>query len=136
MPPNPLSLFSPRLITRAFDDLHAIAEVARALSIRNGDGLTTTMREALDDLSAVADAADRLREVEWNLMERVNEVETQLVRMLETLGGIDTRLISVGALQNSVDRLETTAGQLGGQAHSLEGAADRLTRMIDRIPGV
>ncbi len=72
MPSNPF-LVPPRLLGRALDDLHALAEAARALPLAESDP-SRIVREAIDDLDAVADAARRLSEVERSLAERVDSV--------------------------------------------------------------
>src|SRR5688500_14368262 len=95
MPSNPL-LVPPRLVGRALDDLHALADAARALPLSKGDP-TSIVREALDDLDAVADAARRLSEVERTLTERVDQVETRITELLAALGGVEARLNSVEA---------------------------------------
>jgi DNA repair ATPase RecN len=131
MVPNPL-LLTPRLLARGLDDLHAIAEAARALPLSKGDP-TAVVREALADLDAVADASRRLSEVESSLAERVDRVEVHLGQLLQALGAVEARLTSVEA---QLGQLAGSARELAARAHGLEGAADRLTAMIDRIPGV
>jgi hypothetical protein len=131
MPTNPF-LVPPRLLGRALDDLHAIAEAARALPLSEVDP-TRIVREALDDLDAVADAARRLSEVERTLTERVDRVEIRLGELLEILASLDGRTASV---EGHVTELSGRAGDLGTRARGLEESADRLTAMIDRIPGV
>ena len=76
MPSNPF-LIPPRALGRALDDLHAIAEAARTLPLNEGDP-KRVVREALEDLESVADASKRLTEVERNLTERVDRVESRL----------------------------------------------------------
>ena len=56
----------PRLVLRALDDLHILAEGVRSLSSREGD---------LDDL---LEAVRWLPEVERDLAARVDELETQV----------------------------------------------------------
>ena len=131
MPTNPF-LVPPRMLARALDDLHALAEAARALPLSQADP-TRLVREALDDLDAVADAARRLSEVERTLTDRVDRVEMRLTELLEALGGLDARL---GSVEGNVSELAGQASALATRAHGLEEAADKLTAMIDRIPGV
>ena len=131
MPTNPF-LVPPRMLARALDDLHALAEAARALPLAEGDP-SHIVREALDDLDAVADAARRLSEVERTLTDRVDRVETRLSEMLGALGSLDERMASV---EGHVTELSGHASDLGARAWGLEESADRLTAMIDRIPGV
>ena len=120
-------LLPPRLAARALDDLHAIAEVARALSRPHSRNLN--LAGALEDLNSLSDAATRLPEVEAMLAARIDDAERQLARILELLERVELAL-------QSVDRLQASADALGTRADGLRANAEQLTHMLGKLPGV
>jgi len=169
---NPL-LLPPRLMLRALDDLHAIAELARLLT-RTGRGIDASIDlvRALDDLSSLAETAGRLPEVEKALartqrevVARIDGAERQLAAALDLGGRVEGQLAQVeqasanleqaakrlaeilklarrlernlpplDGVMRSVDVLGEAAVTLATTVEPLQGAAERLGRVADRLP--
>src|SRR4051794_29263209 len=118
--PVDLRLLDPRLVVRAFEDLHTLSEVAVA---------------ALDDLHTVAEVARGLEEVEARLTARIESAEAVLeeaVGIARGLLAIDDRAAEV---LESVQILNASATTLAAAVEPLQGATERLGRMTDRLPG-
>jgi hypothetical protein len=110
----------PRMVMRALDDLHAIAQTARALP-----------------------------EIEARILERVAEIQVQFEQALEIGRSLDSRggeLTELGArldahaaafleLSTGLDEMNRSAEAMAAVAEPLHGAAERLGRIVDRLPG-
>lgn len=107
---------------------------------------------ALDDLHALAIAAQRLPEVEERLTERMGGVEARLDLALERAGTLDRLDVRAGeALElarsfeqsmpdfdralDSIDRLAAAAVLLQQAVGTLQDAGARVSRLADLLPG-
>src|SRR4051794_38312518 len=120
-------ILDPRLVLRAFEDLHTLSQVAVA---------------ALDDLHTVAEVARGLEEVEARLTARIASAEAVLeeaVGIARGLLAIDDRagevLESVQVLNAAATKLAAAAEPLAAAVEPLQGATERLGRIADRLPG-
>jgi len=147
-------LIDPRLVPRLLDDIHAIAEAARLLPTVEAR-LTERIASAesrLDDVIAAAaplkglggradgvlDGIDRVdvRAVELlAAVDRLDSVEArvaELVRLAEELrAGLPTLDDALG----SIKQLNAAARTLAAAVEPLQGTAERLGRIADRLPG-
>jgi GTP1/Obg family GTP-binding protein len=110
-------LLDPRLVVRALEDLHALAEAARELPAIEAR-LTAQLRSAEAELRRARKMAD----------ERAGE----LLRVLERL---DSDLPSLEQAVESIRSLEAATKTLAVAAEPLQGTAERLGRISDRIAG-
>lgn len=104
---------------------------------------------ALDDLHAVAEAARALPEIEARILERVAEIQAQFEEALEIGRSLDSRggeLTALGErldrhatefleLSTGLDEMNRSAEAMAAVAEPLHGAAERLGRIVDRLPG-
>ena len=97
----------PRLIARALDDLHTLAEGVRRLSDREGD------------LSELVDAVKTLPQIEDRLSQRIEELRAD-----------------VQALQEWLQPLHKELTDLDDTAEKLEQALGGLREMLTRLPGI
>jgi len=107
----------PRRVVRALDDLHAIAEAARELPEIEAR-LTAQVRSAEGELRRARKTAD--------------ERAGALLRVLERL---DSDLPSLEQAVESIRALEAATKTLAVAAGPLQGTAERLGRISDRIAG-
>jgi len=157
-----LPFVSPQQVLRALDDLHALAEAARALpevehrlteridalETRAGqvlalgeriDGQATRLIETAEqaegrvgDLLAHADRLDsRIDKAEprvGEVLESAQALTHQAARLADALPTLEQAL-------SVVDELAPTAAALALTVEPLQGAAERLGRIVDRFPG-
>jgi chromosome segregation ATPase len=97
----------PRLIARALDDLHTLAEGVRNLSDREGD------------LSDLLDAVKMLPQVEDRLSERIEQLQ-----------------LDVRALQEWLQPLHKELTDIDDTAEKLQQALGGLEAMLKRLPGI
>ena len=97
----------PRLIARALDDLHTLAEGVRRLSDREGD------------LSELVDAVRALPEIEDSLSQRIAELRTD-----------------VQALHQWLQPLHKELTDLDDTAENLEQALGGLRDLLKKLPGI
>jgi methyl-accepting chemotaxis protein len=104
---------------------------------------------ALDDLHALAAAARALPEIEGRILARVAEIQEQFDQALEIGRSLDARggeLTALGAnldahatafleLSTGLDEMNRSAEAMAAVAEPLHGAAERLGRIVDRLPG-
>ena len=112
--------FDPRLLLRAFDDLHTLSQAAVT---------------ALDDLHTVADVARNLQDIEERLTARIVAAQTTLeeaVAIADRLLAFDDRAAEV---LETVTILNASATTLAAAVEPLQGATERLGRITDRLPG-
>ena len=110
-------LLDPRLVVRALDDLHALAEAARELPEIEAR-LTAQVRSAEAELRRARKTADARAGA--------------LLRVLERL---DADLPSLEQAVESIRSLEAATKTLAVAAEPLQGTAERLGRISDRIAG-
>ena len=147
---NPL-LLPPRLLLRALDDLHTIALAAARLE---------EVERRLDArLAAVFELGERVEQLGDLVDRRIEQVDVRAGELLGVAARVDGRLGALLAVADRVDevleqgrRVEAVAREVadrGGaiadalpvlqraveMAEPLEGAVERLRRMVDRLPG-
>jgi chromosome segregation ATPase len=124
----------------------------------------TLIKRALDDLSAIADAARRLPDLEQQVIERMDRIEGEMLTRADTIvaelaalrgemtpiaelpairKGIEPLDDDMRAVRESVDDLEPLTRELntrlGGLDKRLEGLREDLAplgELADKIPGV
>jgi chromosome segregation ATPase len=97
----------PRLVARALDDLHTLAEEVRRLADREGD------------LSELVDAVKSLPQVEDRLSAQIEELR-----------------VEVRALHEWLQPLHQELTDLDDTAEKLEQALGGLSTMLKRLPGI
>jgi methyl-accepting chemotaxis protein len=104
---------------------------------------------ALDDLHSLAVAARALPEIEARILARVAEIQEQFDQALEIGRSLDARggeLTALGEkldahaaacleLSTGLDEMNRSAEAMAAVAEPLHGAAERLGRIVDRLPG-
>src|SRR4051794_31948532 len=151
---NPLTL-PPRLILRALDDLHAIAEAARrlptleAMLVDRFDTLDARAEEVLERMGEMLALGERVSERGREIVAFGERIDARGEELLERGGElvVQGREIVAQAQEVAVTgrelaaafpTLERTAqiGETLAQAvEPLQGAAERLGRVVDRLPG-
>jgi methyl-accepting chemotaxis protein len=97
----------PRLVLRALDDLHTLAEGVRRLTDREGD------------LSVLVESVKALPRVEDELSANIAQLRTD-----------------VQALHDWLQPLHRELGDLDATAEALEQSMDRLQAMLKKLPGI
>jgi len=110
-------LLDPRLVTRALDDLHTIAEAARELPAIESR-LTEQMRSAEAELRRARKTAD-----------------ARAGALLAVLERLDSDLPSMSEAVESIRSLEAATKTLAAAVEPLQGTAERLGRISDRLIG-
>jgi hypothetical protein len=101
---------------------------------------------ALDDLHVIADAARELPEIEARLTEQMHSAEAELRRarktadaragaLLRVLERLDSDLPSIEQAVESIRSLEAATKTLAAAVEPLQGTAERLGRISDRLIG-
>jgi hypothetical protein len=90
---------------------------------------------ALDDLHAIAETARSLPRVEQALTARIEDLDARLAGVLEVAERLERGLPSIDRTLASIDVLGDAAATLAMAAGPLQGAAERLGRVADRLPG-
>jgi hypothetical protein len=130
-----------RLILRALDDLHAIAEAARSLPdvearlTQKVDELESRAAEVLD---AVATAEQTLGEgigVGRRLDERAEVILDSTERIVAAAYAVAEGADRVAEVLPSLEASATAATVLAQTAEPLQGLVERLGRIADRLPG-
>jgi chromosome segregation ATPase len=117
----------------------------------------TLIKRALDDLSAIADAARRLPALEEQVLDRIDRVERQALARVDGLNeelralraevapireitkvreGIDPLDDDMRAVRVSVDDLEPLIRGVNAQLEQLRADLGPLGELADKIPGV
>jgi len=152
----------PRLIVRALDDLHTLAqavaginEVERRLTARIEaaedllEELNTGAGDALEGLRAidrraaeVLAALSRMDERAEALLagvDRIDDVDKQVRELVRLAGSatdkIDAAVEAAHELTAAAHSLRAAADPLGAAAEPLQGVAERLARINERLPG-
>jgi len=130
-----------RLLLRAFDDLHALAEAARSLSDIEGrltlkvDELETRASEVLE---AVASAEATLSEgiaMAERLDDRAGAVLDRTDRVVAAAYAVTEAADHVVEVLPSLEASAAAATVLAQTAEPLQGLVERLGRIADRLPG-
>ena len=120
-------LFAPAVLTmRALDDLHDLAEASRWI-MRRRDEVEATVEELerqLSELIAVQRQAVETQRALAHLQQRLLEE----VIKLETSPRADAALRAMEDVRHSLETLVDTA-------QPLQGAAESIGRVADRLPG-
>lgn len=120
-----LLFFPVELTLRALDDLNAVAEVARRLP----------PEQVLDRLLELDRQLAALLAVQASAIEvqgRLAELEARLLEHMETL---DQKLPSTERIVAAVDDLRESLGTLATTAEPIQGAAESIARVAERVPG-
>ena len=158
-------MIDPRLIVRALDDLHTLAQAAAGLEAI--EARLTARIESAEDLleevnSSAVDALGGLRAVDRRAAEvlaaitrmderatalldgvdRIDDVEKQVRRLvslgeqiLEGMHKVDAAVSAAQELTAAAHDLRAAAEPLGAAAEPLQGVAERLGRVAERFPG-
>jgi len=130
-----------RLLIRAFDDLHAIAEAARSLP-----DIEARLTVKVDELeSRAAEVLVALDQAEGRLAEGIAVGRALDARVDDILDGTDRIVTAANAVARGADHvaavlpsLEASAAAatvLAQTAEPLQGLVERLGRIADRLPG-
>jgi hypothetical protein len=130
-----------RLLIRAFDDLHALAEAARALPDIEAR-LTIKIDELEDRASEVLVALDRAEgrlaegiAVGQELDERAGAILLGTERIVAAAYAVAEGADHVAAVLPSLEASAAAATVLAQTAEPLQGLVERLGRIADRLPG-
>ena len=138
-PVNPL-LLPPKLVLRALDDLHALASHACRASTERARRAILAMGQA------IVERADRMDERAGELVDRLDK---QADALLEQSKALHEQAAAILVQGERVEEAGREVADRGAQlaealpvlqravemAQPLEGAVERLGRMVDRLPG-
>lgn len=130
-----------RLILRAFDDLHTIAEAARQLPdiearlTQKLDQLETRAGEVLDELRVAEAHLDEGIRVGRALDERADTILGNTERIITAAYAVAEGGEKVAAALPSLEASAAAATVLAQTAEPLQGLVERLGRVADRLPG-
>jgi hypothetical protein len=110
-------LLDPRLLTRALEDLHAIADAARELP------------------AIEARLTEQLRSAEAELRRARKTADARAGALLAVLERLDADLPSMAEAVESIRSLEAATKTLAAAVEPLQGTAERLGRISDRLIG-
>jgi hypothetical protein len=110
-------LLDPRLVLRALDDLHVIAETARELP----------------DIEARL--TEQVRSAEAELRRARKTADARAAALLAVLERLDSDLPSMTEAVESIRSLEAATKTLAAAVEPLQGTAERLGRNSDRQIG-
>jgi len=130
-----------RLVLRALEDLHALAEAARSLPDVEArltlkiDELETRSAEVLEAVSqAEATLGDGIA-IGRELDERAAAIMEQTERVIAAAYGVSQSAGDVAAVLPSLEASAAAATILAQTAEPLQGLVERLGRITDRLPG-
>jgi DNA repair ATPase RecN len=130
---NPL-LIGPKLVLRALDDLHAIAEAARDLPTRI-DALEDRLEHIEVQASTAIDVARDINQTAATAMAVAEQVDVRLLAVLALGERIEVRAQQVAEVGTQVVAALPTLERAVLMATPLEGAVERVGRLVDRLPG-
>ncbi|HEX3317229.1 MAG TPA: hypothetical protein VHR88_04375 [Solirubrobacteraceae bacterium] len=130
-----------RMVLRAFDDLHTLAEAARALpdvEARLTDKVDELETRSSEVLEAVASAEKTLAAaipIGRELQERAGEILDRTDRVIAAAHSVTDAADHVAAVLPSLEASAAAATVLADTAEPLQGLVERLGRIADRLPG-
>ena len=129
-------LAGPRLVLRAFDDLHQIALAARELPEfeRRLIARVDDAQQVLEDALVAAEALPSLDARAAALLEVAQEANQELAELRDAGRRLDVALASAEKLEAAANKLALAAEPMAAAAEPLTGAAERLGRIADRLP--
>ena len=113
-------LIDPRSLARALEDLHTIAIAARELT-----GIEARLTAQLGEV-------DRRG---GEILEAIDRADERAAGLLAALDRIDEDLPSLAEAVDSIRSLEAATKTLAAAVEPLQGTAERLGRISDRITG-
>jgi vacuolar-type H+-ATPase subunit I/STV1 len=120
-------LFAPAVLTmRALDDLHDLAEASRWV-IRRRDQVEATVEELERQLSELIAVQREAVETQRALAHLQQQLLEEVIK-LETSPRADAALRAMEDVRHSLETLVDTA-------QPLQGAAESIGRVADRLPG-
>jgi hypothetical protein len=150
---NPL-LLPPKLVLRALDDLHTIAQAAAGLEDieRRINERLVTIIELGERIADLGDGIDGRLDAVLELGDRIvalGERVDEIVALGDRVDQIDGRAGEVLATGDRVEQAAQDVAAVGREiadalpilqraitmAEPLEGAVERLGRIVDRLPG-
>jgi ABC-type transporter Mla subunit MlaD len=123
---NPLTL-PPRLLLRALDDLHTLAVAAQRLP---------SLEAALvERFAALESRADRIEDQLADLLEFGDRIHAQGEALEATAREVVAAGRELVAAFPTIERTAEIGETLAQAVEPLQGAAERLGRIVDRLPG-
>lgn len=120
-------LFAPASLTvRALDDLHQLAEASR-WALQRRDDASATVQELKDQLTELIAVQRQAVETQRSLA----DLQAQLVELVTRLESSPRAEAALKAMDDLRESLET----LAGTTEPLQGAAESIGRVADRLPG-
>ena len=120
-------LFAPASLTvRALDDLHQLAEASR-WALQRRDDASATVQELKDQLTELIAVQRQAVETQRSLA----GLQAQLVELVTRLESSPRAEAALKAMDDLRESLET----LAGTTEPLQGAAESIGRVADRLPG-
>lgn len=120
-------LFAPASLTvRALDDLHQLAEASR-WALQRRDDASATVQELKDQLTELIAVQRQAVETQRSLA----GLQAQLVELVTRLESSPQAEAALKAMDDLRESLET----LAGTTEPLQGAAESIGRVADRLPG-
>lgn len=119
---NPL-LIGPGLILRALDDLHTIAQAAA--------GLEDIERRIDARLAEIVALGERIAALD----DRVDGIDARAVEILATGERVEQAAKDVAVVGRQIADALPVLQRAITMAEPLEGAVERLGRIVDRLPG-
>jgi hypothetical protein len=124
---NPL-LLGPQLVLRALDDLHTIARAAARLE--------DVERRIDGRLAAVLELGERIEELGGRVDERIGQVDARAAAVLDQGRRLEQVAAQVAERGGQIAEAMPVLQRAVELAVPLEGAVERLGRMVDRLPQV
>jgi hypothetical protein len=130
-----------RLVFRALDDLHALAEAARSLPDVEArltlkiDELETRAAEVLDAVTSAEKTLARGIEIGDELDARADAILESTERIVAAAYAVARGADHVAAVLPSLETSAAAATVLADTAEPLQGLVERLGRLTDRLPG-
>lgn len=130
-----------RLVLRAFDDLHTLAEAARALPdvearlTARVDELETRATEVLDAVSTAEATLASAIPIGEEIHERAGQILDRTDRVIAAAYSVTEAADHVTEVLPSLEASAAAATILAQTAEPLQGLVERLGRIADRLPG-
>jgi DNA repair exonuclease SbcCD ATPase subunit len=123
-------LVDPRTLARALEDLHAIATAARELP-----AVERRLTERLESAEAELRTANEHARELVGAVARIDDVEREVAQLVRLAGELRDGLPALDEALRSIRTLEGATATLAAAAGPLQGTAERLGRIADRLPG-